>query len=218
MDHLQKSAQEAQPHGQLAASVMDVSLAIANASDSQTRSALLLQWYLAARVGDVANLHLDDIHLDPSTRHVKVTIRRGKVIAKRGPYTVNTYLPADHFELLAGYLQARTAHLLQFPQPHPTVFVYPVTHLAALMRQALRDSSPSASSPMTTRGIRRGSLQNMAINHVPIETLLTFSGHTNVNMLKRYLDWGRLLGVEETNAQAAARFLAPQTVAPTASF
>ena len=43
---------------------------------------------------------------------------------------------------------------------------------------------------------------------LPVETLLTFSGHTNVNTLKRYLNFWRILSVEEAGAQAAARFLA----------
>jgi hypothetical protein len=49
----------------------------------------------------------------------------------------------------------------------------------------------------------------MAKNGVPVETLLTFSGHTNVNTLKRYLNFGRILSVEEAGARVAASFLAP---------
>jgi hypothetical protein len=208
MDHMQKISQESQPHHQLAASVDDICLGVANSTDLQSRVGLILQFYTAARVGDVAQLHVPDLQLDPVTRHVKVTIRRGKVIARRGPYCVNTYLSSDHYQELEAYLDKRVRELQLFPQA-PTLFSYSVTQLASIMRTDLRTASPNSEKPLTTRAIRRGALQTMAKNGVPVETLLTFSGHTNVNTLKRYLNFGRILSVEEAGARVAASFLAP---------
>ena len=208
MDHMQKISQESQPHHQLAATVDDICLGVASSTDLESRVGLILQFYTAARVGDVAQLHVPDLQLDPSTRHVKVTIRRGKVIARRGPYCVNTYLSSDHFQELEAFIDKRARELQRIPQA-PTLFSYSVTQLASIMRCDLRAASPNTAQPLTTRAIRRGALQTMAKNGVPVETLLTFSGHTNVNTLKRYLNFGRILSVEEAGAQAAARFLAP---------
>jgi hypothetical protein len=208
MDHMQKISQESQPHHQLAATVDDICLGVASSTDLESRVGLILQFYTAARVGDVAQLHVPDLQLDPTTRHVKVTIRRGKVIARRGPYCVNTYLSSDHFQELEAFIDKRARELQRIPQA-PTLFSYSVTQLASIMRCDLRAASPNTAQPLTTRAIRRGALQTMAKNGVPVETLLTFSGHTNVNTLKRYLNFGRILSVEEAGAQAAARFLAP---------
>ena len=208
MDHMQKISQESQPHHQLAASVDDICLGVASSTDLQSRVGLILQFYTAARVGDVAQLHVPDLQLDPVTRHVKVTIRRGKVIARRGPYCVNTYLSSDHYQELEAYIDKRVRELQLFPQA-PTLFSYSVTQLASIMRTDLRTASPNSEKPLTTRAIRRGALQTMAKNGVPVETLLTFSGHTNVNTLKRYLNFGRILSVEEAGARVAASFLAP---------
>jgi hypothetical protein len=47
----------------------------------------------------------------------------------------------------------------------------------------------------------------MALRQVPVETLMTFSGHTNEKTLKRYLDWGRLLEVANRSGQLAAQHL-----------
>jgi len=44
------------------------------------------------------------------------------------------------------------------------------------MRQALRIANPD----LNTRAMRRGALQTMANNNVPPDTLMTFSGHTNI--------------------------------------
>jgi hypothetical protein len=74
------------------------------------------------------------------------------------------------------------------------------------MRLALRSANPE----LNTRAIRRGALQTMAMNGVPTKTLMTFSGHTNEETLKRYLNYGKDLGTERVGGQAAARFLAPR--------
>ena len=69
------------------------------------------------------------------------------------------------------------------------------------------DGSPRL---LSTRAIRRGALQAMALKKVPIPALMKFSGHTNETTLKRYLDWGRTLKVEEDEAEMAAFHLAPE--------
>ena len=47
----------------------------------------------------------------------------------------------------------------------------------------------------------------MAHNGVPDDTLLLFSGHTNVAMLKRYLDDGRIGLQRATASRNAATYL-----------
>jgi hypothetical protein len=72
------------------------------------------------------------------------------------------------------------------------------------MLRALRVANPS----LNLRAMRRGALQTMALGGTPAEVLMSYSGHTNVATLKRYLDWGRLLGTAATAGAEAARPLA----------
>jgi hypothetical protein len=67
-----------------------------------------------------------------------------------------------------------------------------------------------AGSDLNMRAMRRGSLQTLAQAGHTAEQLLAFSGHASVEMLKRYLDWGRLFGHEQQAGQAAAAALYPQ--------
>jgi hypothetical protein len=50
---------------------------------------------------------------------------------------------------------------------------------------------------MENRSLRRGALQCLAKAGASIPTLLSFSGHSQVNTLKRYLDFGRLGAMED---------------------
>mgnify|MGYP001573383159 FL=1 len=54
------------------------------------------------------------------------------------------------------------------------------------------------------RSLRRGSLQCLAAAGVPTETLLAFSGHTQLETLLRYLDFGAKPSERTHRAQDAA--------------
>ena len=56
----------------------------------------------------------------------------------------------------------------------------------------------------TNKSVRRGALQAMARAGVPTTTLLHFSGHTNIPMLKRYLGFGTLLAEEARKVRGDA--------------
>jgi integrase len=140
------------------------------------------------------------------------TVSEGKVVAKRGPYTVPTVIPKEHAILVLKYLRkalgpnpAPNARLFESDKNKPNSVSH--NHQLKLMRQALRISNPT----IGTRAIRRGSLQAMAEAGVEHETLMTFSGHTSVNTLLRYLNWGRKSNQQVNNAQAVAHHLDPTT-------
>jgi integrase len=210
MSSLKGKSNMAQPRDLPAVSVEDINLAISSAVDLRTQIALILQWYLGARVGDILRVSLENVVLHPNNC-LQVRIDNGKVMAKRLPYTVHSFLPPEHGELLKHYFRQMTSTLTSdmkaplFPTrggPHP--FVVPWVLQQQRMRAALRMANVS----LNTRAIRRGALQTMASQGVPTETLMTFSGHTNVETLKRYLDYGRHLGSAQTAGQQAATLLA----------
>jgi hypothetical protein len=51
----------------------------------------------------------------------------------------------------------------------------------------------------------------MAVNGVPLETLMQFSGHKRVDTLKRYLDYGAAATAEHNSAYSAAAHLTAGT-------
>ena len=208
-------ANQAQPHNQEIATFERINAALANVelNDLRTMAAILLQWYMAGRVGDVLNLKWKDFIIEDKEMdfvRFKITVSEGKVIAKRGPYTVATKIPQQHARLILSYF--RTA-------PHlgdniaPSTRIFPTSkhspggmahsHQQKLMRLALKKVHPK----LCTRAIRRGALQAMADEGVEHETLMVFSGHTEVKTLLRYLNWGRNAGNQSEKAQQAAEFL-----------
>jgi hypothetical protein len=79
--------------------------------------------------------------------------------------------------------------------------------LSSAITRALRTAGPKFGQ----RALRRGALQTIAADpQVSLETLRTFSGHTNDEMLLRYLNWGLQANGRAAEAQKAAENLFPQ--------
>jgi hypothetical protein len=66
---------------------------------------------------------------------------------------------------------------------------------------SLRRQNPKGEN----RGLRRGALQLLAKNGASTATLLAFSGHQSVPMLKLYLGFGTLLRDENRQTRAEVR-------------
>jgi integrase len=142
----------------------------------QMKGCILLAWLSAARVGDVLKLRRADITLEGRT--LTITWERGKTVAKRGPYTVSTQIPQAHLELMTQCL----AH----GGTTPTVF-------AAISGPAVKNALRQATGDLSLeqRSLRRGALQLLAANGMPLSTVILFSGHTTEKMLLAYLGFGR---------------------------
>jgi integrase len=193
---------ESQPVHQRAATAEDIAKAIAMESNIVIQVAIILQWYLGARVGDILSLLLKNIKQDQC--HLDVTITDGKGTKIRGThYSIHTVTSKEHAEILLKHSKTLTANQL---------IVTPSVTLSAKARVAAINTALKRARPgLTTRTIRRGALQAMAVGTaelppVPLETLMSFAGHLRPETTKRYLDWGRLFGaaaVEERKAAAA---------------
>jgi hypothetical protein len=203
MRRAKQDSQLAQPHHQVACSGEQISESLEVETDPAVRVGLILQWALAARVGCVLKLRRSCLEWDPFTRTLTAQFRHGKGVEFRGPYTVNTRIPQPYAAELEAYLAALA--------PDDLVVAAPAAGSLGdrmpRMLRAIRVADPL----LNLRAVRRGALQTMSLAGVDAETLLLFSGHTSVQTLKRYLDWGRLFASAQQAGVAAASHL---SVAP----
>jgi len=144
-----------------------VKTAVQNATATATKRALALGWLVAGRTGDILKLRREDIVL--SNGSLTVTYRRGKTVARRGPYSVSTLVPRE-WQILFDKM--------------PDMPMNGSSTWATL--KALR----TVHKDLENRSIRRGALQTLARSGIEEQTLLLFSGHASVAMLRRYLAWG----------------------------
>jgi integrase len=198
-------AAEAQPTRQRAATFEDITKALQLEQDINVKIAIILQWFLAARVGDIIGLTKKNLSLQGT--HLDVTITEGKAVKIRGQhYSVHTALPTDLADLLRRHMATLSADQL-------VVGTTDTLKTSAAKTTAINTALKRARAGITTRTIRRGALQAMAMGTaelppVSLETLMSFAGHTREATTKRYLDWGRLFGATAVKERAAAAALA----------
>jgi integrase len=189
-----------QPYNQPAASPNQILGAIDSTPDDlETQFTLALQWSTAARIGDILPLRRENINWNPTTLELSVKIDEGKVMAKTGPYTVHTLANQEFVHIFNTFLATRT-------KPKERLFSYEATPRSTRVSR-VNSALKASASDLTTRSIRRGALQTMALKGVSIATLRQFSGHRSDDTCKRYLDWGRLAHDIKNNAQDAAKYL-----------
>ena len=197
-------AAQAQPTRQTAATWESICIAVEKETLVVVKVALLLQWILAARVGDILHLTKQDLTL--AANNLDVTFSNGKGVRfRKGKYTVHTVIPERYRPLLAAHLATLGDKELVVPA---TTALQLAARLAA-MNAALK----RANSKLSTRSIRRGALQAMAMGTldlppVPLDTLMSYAGHTRPETTRRYLDWSRLFGAGALLERQAAAALA----------
>ena len=127
-------------------------------------------------------------------RKLTVTWARGKTVARRGPYTVHTIVPATPMPILSD----STMLALTATSTDTTLLFGGVTgpHLKLALR--------TADSALEQRSIRRGALQTLAALGMPLSTPLLFSGHSTEKMLLRYLGHGRMAAVQRNEMISVA--------------
>lgn len=138
--------------------------------------ALVLCWATASRVACVLKLRAKNVFFEPDGVRIRFVEGKG-VFARRQPYTVHTILGKWH-ENVRRWIAHCTGEFL-FPQDQ-------VAKISNALRVALRAEDPD----LELRSVRRGALTTMAERGTPLEVLRHFSGHTNDEMLLRYLGWG----------------------------
>jgi len=193
------------PREPKAATAEQVALAIERTNDVRIKAALILCWYTAGRPSDVLQLKRDAIEWDRDDEGaVKIRFQAGKVIAHTGIWYIPTYIPADHAEILKGYLNASRAAFV-----FPLATAYQKTSMIASIKNALRAVDPA----LECKSLRRGTLQLLAKQDLSDEALCTYSRHktspAGIAQLHRYLGWTAVPPRAQREAQRAARALAP---------
>lgn len=170
----QRSKQE-MPDQPKAATWDQVRKAITKTKDDAQAMALLLGWLTAARLRCIRRIQKDRIIDTPES--LSITFVEGKTVKLIGPYTVHAQpIPPEFRERWQAYLATRQ-HV-----------IFPRRLTGNDLKEAIRKADPQ----LEQRSLRRGALQTMAANGVSEETLMRYSGHTQVGTLRRYLNWNAI--------------------------
>jgi hypothetical protein len=164
--------------------------------DHTTAAIIALSWVSTARSSSIVQIKHQDISILDDDR-VQVTVMRGKSTRLgQPPHTVTT--------ALGNFAPFILRALKQEPSRRPVDFVFPAparkarAFLLQAVKGALRDAT--GDMKLENRSLRRGALQCLALAGAPLTVMLAFSGHSNVQSLKRYLNFGRIM--PEENAKA----------------
>ncbi|MCP4898288.1 MAG: phage integrase family protein [bacterium] len=158
-------------------------------------------WVLGQRYGDFLQLAANDFTIEGS--EVKITMRRGKTVSYTKPYTLTMDKTLDVTRnLLAVRQKAIDKGWLFLISKHPCdETAKNVSHQTSNLLAALDER-------LEIRSIRRGGLQHMASQKVPIHTIRLLSQHKSDEMLLRYLDWGRVAAQRNDEVKSVTSLMA----------
>jgi len=160
----------------------------------EMKACILLTWVTGSRCGDVLKLRLADFKMRPDGTLI-ITFIKGKTVAKRGPYSVSSCLPST------AEAAPIKQHLLHVTGRQDAPLFPNIT--GKKIKDALRAST--GDGKLEQRSLRRGALQELAAQGMPLTTLLLFSGHTTIAMLLRYLGHGTKAVAQNTAMIDAAK-------------
>lgn len=176
MRAMSKAARAELPRQPKAATWHQVQQAIAMAGSTKAQLAILLGWFTTQRIGCVRQLEKQDIEIHGVS--LSVRFRRGKVVAQRGPYTVQTGAIPLHL------MEKLRQHLETLPRSSSAIF-------SGLTGEEVKLQLRKVDRQLEQRSLRRGALQTLSTAPGMTNALLLhFSGHASVASLMRYLNWG----------------------------
>ena len=171
-------------------------MAVRLESSLPVRALLIVAWMTCGRVGCVLSVAKGELRLNHQTQTISVTFMRGKAAKMRCPVTVDSgKLPSKWWELLVKWESTR--HRMIFPED------------GSCSRKVILEALRRVATGLESRSIRRGALQHLAELKVDEVTLMRFSGHASVLMLRRYLLWGAVTVANQVACAEAARQHAP---------
>jgi integrase len=147
-------------------------------------SLLILTWAIGARACDVLQLLRKEVTLSGDS--LVVEFRRGKGVRMRDPYTVHGAIAHEpHRRILRDQLAEGTTrwiwHCTTPQQRH------------SIQQELLNLIRVAGGRQMRQSSIRRGALQHMAtLPEITEQDLMHFSGHKQVDTLRRYLGWNKV--------------------------
>jgi hypothetical protein len=153
----------------------------------------------AARAGDIGQLRVENVHVNPTSDEAATTVPVSLTI-RRGSHPLTSHLLREG----ASFLQ----QLMGRQGPHQLLFL-PLGPVENAVRAALRLVNPQASFP----SVRSGSTRCLVDNAQTDAEVIHLSGFTRHDTLHRYMRFGRHLTAEAVTAQdnAAHALLGPNT-------
>jgi integrase len=153
-----------------------------------TAAIIAIAWVTTGRTGSVVQAKVQDFTVRDDT--LQLTVRRGKS-ARLGqpPHTITTKMGS-----FAKYILPAFEPTVPTRDEGRFLFYAPTRQARHNMLEEVKITLRSATGlrEMENRSLRRGALQCLAAAGAPTATLLSFSGHSQLATLKRYLDFGRL--------------------------
>jgi len=198
-----RMAKEHPPNQPAVATWEDVKVAMAREPRASVKLALLTAWLTCGRGGDVLLLKPKNVVLtmrDPPKGHtgqvaaMAVSFWKGKTVKTRGSHTVFTSQPPpEYMGAWAAYTKEMEASDYLFK---------------GVKGADLKDALRRANAKLEQRSLRRGAIQAMAATGLTDHELLHYSGHSNVAMLRRYLNFGKVSGEGARLAMQARALIA----------
>ena len=146
---------------------------------------IAMTFVLGQRISDMIQLATAD--LDPQQKFLTITVRRGKTFTTAKPYTLwlrrNIFPTEEMVSLLVRSKKANRIFLLSESNSESE---------RNKISQTIHEMLIAINDNLELRSLRRGGLHLMAENGHSMESILNFSRHADVDMLMRYLDWGKV--------------------------
>ncbi len=171
--------------------LIDQLLARFNSSIPATCAVIAACWILGQRISDMLQLSTNDLTVSEDV--LIITISRGKVVGSQiQPYSLPLRLnrfPAQAL-LKAREVAIEEGRLFLLSHENDTWEREALGNRVSSMLATIDDN-------LELRSIRRGGLQYMAAQGMELPEILLFSKHSSEDMLRRYLNWGRLAKAEQ---------------------
>ena len=144
---------------------------------------IVAAWLLGQRISDAIQWSADDITLRENGS-VIIVVRRFKTWAHNPPYTL---------VIAKGSIANAVMNVARKAKKAGRVFLWTGENLKAeqdVVKQKVALSLLSVEESLELRSIRRGGLQHAASQGHTLDQILLLSQHKDIDMLRRYLNWG----------------------------
>tara|TARA_B110000093_G_C12951833_1_gene402991 strand:- start:1230 stop:2339 length:1110 start_codon:yes stop_codon:yes gene_type:complete len=159
---------------------------------------LMIDWLHAARHKNALELDVQDItFLDNG--EWKIQWSHAKTSHRVGTYYTFSAISPEQQRMMQAYIQQRLAE-----DPGESTPLVPATKRSSATSQVIK-ALKSHDPKLSLHTLRRGSLSAMAKNGTDMETLMVFSGHSNVATLLKYIQRGSYCKDRRVKGAAAAR-------------
>ena len=160
-------------------------------------SQVAILWLSAARPGDLLQVRREDLQVRPDG-NLWFVIRAGKVQKHRKKaQPLHTVIPPEWMETIQQGISGGHRHVWSFPS----------LQQRELAVKAITKEMRLTNPRLEARSLRSGSLRCMMEAGVPEETLLLFSGHSTIAMLREYVGWDDTAVARGNRMRTAAKHL-----------